>query len=375
MPSIRIRLASLCSIAIASFGTLSAEDVVEPARKQPIVRPPIAKPAPPGGQPIIAAPKWTMSIQEKPKFDEKQWGDVSESSTTKNLALTVQPELGEFAGNGPLAFRVTLKNDSPKPIVLAGGRLGAKPRLVLANQKTAAQWSLEMKESDESKPVTLAPGKAVSYTVTVTADQVFVMPPIPRPIPRPIPLPRPVPQPFPAQPAIGNGKAEALQVDRRRPVVPIRPPVVVGPVVPVGQGKIRARLFVEFEKTEAKPTAWTGRIASNPVEFEIGAPKPIVPPVVGAPTTKEQAVRVAVPAAERALQANYQPVAGIHPAHSGTWIDDPTKTANVTETKTGWRVAWTHTPKGKGFGYNVTVEVSRGGGAVVREVFTAYSPR
>ncbi len=343
----------------------AAEDEIAPP-----IRPPIVKPVQPIGRPVVPVAKWSLSIQKDARFDEKSWGEASEPVSTRGLRLVVQPERKSFAGNGPLAFRVTLENVSENAIELAGGRLGAKPRLVLANQKTGAQWSLTAKAS-KTKGVKLAAGDSASYTLVVSAPQIVFPRPVPVPLPGPIPRPLPQPIPFKGvrfQACGAAGQAQPVPIRR-----PIRPPVFVGQVVPVGQGTVRAQLFVEFDKPAQDSKAWSGRLAAKPVEFEIGKPEPVVPP--GVPTTKETAVKAAIPVAEAALRSNYRPVPGIRPEHSGTWIEDAEKTANVTQTKSGWTVSWTHTPRRGGFGYNVTVDVTRGGGGVVREVFTSYSPK
>lgn len=355
------------AVGLVSLGIVGvAEDrvappgVVPPVRRPPIVRPPIVKPLPP-----VRAPEWTVTVREKSRFDEKQWGEASEPTSDRGLRITLQPERKSFAGNGPLAFRVELTNTTDGPLVLANGsKLGDSPRLVLANQKTAAQWSLSAK-SDDSKPLTIPAGESVQRTLVVSAEQVFV--PLPQPIPRPIP--------FRIQPAKGDElqAKKKVQPAGAQPIIrPAGPIVAQWATVPVGQGTVRVRLLLEFEKSDAKNT-WSGKLASKPVECTIGGPE--APPVIGVPTTREQAIQKAMPAAEAALSANDRPVPGIRPGHVGEWLVDPEKTAEVKETDNGWRVSWTHTPKGKGFGYNVSVDVNRGGGTVVREVFTSYSPR
>jgi hypothetical protein len=177
--------------------------------------------------------------------------------------------------------------------------------------------------------------------------------------------------PFPV-PAVEKGQAI-------RRIVPPRPPVVIGPAVPCGEGQCRARLFLEFQTdplAKYRHPVWTGKIATGTVNFQVGKSQPVpvpVPPIVGGPMTKERAIQLAQAAAEQVLQSNYQPVEGVKPPHQGAWITNAEKTAAVTEMKAGvWTIAWTHFPQ-KGFSYNVKIDVGTNGATTVREVFTSYS--
>ncbi|MFQ5734310.1 MAG: hypothetical protein ACE5KM_20420, partial [Planctomycetaceae bacterium] len=309
-------------------------------------------------------------------------------ASDRGLQIAIQPEKKTFAANGPVALQVTLKNVSKKAFRLnQPGTLGGTPKLVMANQKTAAQWSITAKARgfNPRDVVVIEPGKTVTYHVVV--EGVMVFPPRPFPRPRPFPNPRPLPPrrqlkgaPAPqAAPAAGKGVALP---DKRiiigkpvRPIGrPIRPPVIIRSTLPVGQGPVKATLFLEFKQpknaAEQKTPLWTGKLASKPVAFAIGKPTFIVP---GTPVSKEQAIRVARPAAERALSAAYKPIKGLRPPKVGPWIESPEKTATAKKQKDGsWIVGWTHFPK-TGHSYNVTVTVSRFGGASVREVFAGYS--
>lgn len=357
-----------CLLLAVTVGRAEEDPLGKPAVEDPRAVPPVVEPEPPMKKPPvirpalpIAAANWTLNVREKANFEEKEWGTASEPASDRGLQVTLQPEQKTFAGNGPLAFRVTLTNTTEKPLVLASGTgLGESPRLVFSNQKTAAQWAISAKD-DDAKPLTIAAGESVSRTLIVNGGRLILPQPVPRPIPRPLP----------AQPAIQPRRIRALLPNGKQLIR--RPAIVIGmATVPVGQGPVRARLMLDFAKSDEKG-AWSGKLASSTVEFVVGPPgQPVVP---GVPTTKEQAIQTALPVAERALTANDTPVAGVRPAHVGTWIEDAEKTAKVDETDSGWRVTWTHTPKEKGFGYNVTIEVNKGGGATVREVFTSYSPR
>jgi len=249
---------------------------------------------------------------------------------------------------------------------------------VVANLTNTNQWTVtgKFKQAKNQPAVKLAAGEKKKYTLVVEATR-FIRPPVP------IPLPRPLPRPFPARGDVKADRAVAAPPVRGKPVqIQIlprrRPPVFIWALLPCGQGKCRVRLLLEFKqaaggKKNAAAT-WVGRVATGTVDFTVGKPVPgVVPPIVVRPFTKEQAIGVARTAAERALQANYKPVAGIRPAHKGVWISDPQKSAGVkVKQGSGWTVSWTSFPKA-GFSYNVTVDVNTGGGAIVREVFTGFS--
>lgn len=310
--------------------------------------------------------RFQLRVQKSARFPKEARPAASQPASVNGLVITVQPEKKEFAGNGPLAFEVTLKNSSKNPITLpAASRLGGTPKLVTSNQKTAAQWTIAGKLYG-GRSQTIAPGKTLTCTVVVEANWIG--------FPRPIPLPQPIPRRLPPQKI--KGKAKAAQIKRGAPIGrPIRPPVWVAPTLPIGQGDITARLFVEFSKPEgeAPKGLWTGKIASATFTFKVGKPEPGWTP--GQPLNKQQAIRLAHPVAERALSAAYKPIAGLRPPKQGPWIENPEKTATVKKDKNGnWTVSWAEFPK-TGHSYNVTVTVSKFGGASVREVFTGYSKR
>lgn len=359
----------------------------------------------PGGRLIRPVPApggvWKLMVQEKPHFPGEPQGEVSTPASHAGLSVTIQPERKEFGPYGPLAFRVVLENTSDRPLDLPDADwLGGKLKLVVSHRQTGAQWTLESPaDGAAGKGKRLAAGETLA--MTLVAQQNVVVRPIPPG--RPIPLPRPigpVPEFRKAAPArVGDAVPEDPAVEhpdqvkpgggpnrRRPPAVFLGPPLRAGLVVPCGTGPCRAMLFIESRKPDeaaageekaagekiAAVRTWKGKLAAKPVDFAIGAAGVVQPPVQIGPRTKEDAVRFAIPAAERALDATYQPVPNVRPAHSGTWIGDAEKTAEVTERKeTGWTVRWTHTPK-SGFSYNVTVDVDRNGGAVVREVFAGY---
>lgn len=364
---------TLVALLILSTTTVRG-DGLEPAQKRPGQ---IVKPIAP-----VALPKYRVTVQSKPKFPNQKRPKESEAVTEKGLSVTIQPERKKFAGNGPLAFEVEFKNVSDQPFLLYGAELlGQGAKLVVSNQKTAAQWEPGSPTKGKDQPaVELKAGKSLKYTLVV--EGVFAFP---QPIPLPRPIPQPLPRPIPERKLQQDQAGTAAQVDRRGPVPVVRPvpPVVIGPVMPCGKGPCRARLLLEFTSDPRRRYAtpqWTGKIASGPVDFEVGDPEPVRPPVIGPPVigpiNKEKAVTLAQAAAERALQANYQPKDPVRPPHEGAWITDPQKTAAVKERKGGgWTVSWTQVPAETGFTFNVTVDVTAGGATVVREVFTAYSPR
>jgi hypothetical protein len=321
---------------------------------------------------------FAMKIETKPRFPKTARTAASQVAETKGLAVTIQPEKNTFAGNGPLAFEVVFENKSKKPILLHGlEHLGVGPKLVVANLANTNQWTVVGKfEKAKNMPaVKLAVGEKKKYTLVVEATR-FIRPPVI------VPFPRPRPRPFPARGHVKADRAVAAPPRRGKPIQIApprrRPPVFIGPLLPCGQGKCRVRLLLEFKQAanagKQAASQWVGRVATGTVDFTVGKPVPgVVPPIVVQPFTKERAITSAHEAAERALQANYKPVAGIRPAHKGAWITDPQKSAGVKVKKgTGWTIQWTSFPKA-GFSYNVTVDVNTGGGAVVREIFTGFS--
>ncbi|MEX1096800.1 MAG: hypothetical protein WED34_12190 [Planctomycetales bacterium] len=383
-----IAAAILC--AGLGFGAVAADDE---AREDRLIRPPVPAPVP------VPAPAWKLAFQEKPQFPGEPQGEVSAPASQEGLSVTVQPELKEFSPFGPLAFRVVLKNTSDKPLRLASAdQLGGKVKLVISHRQTGAQWTLESAAEKGGAAKRLGPGESLEVTLIVQQDR-----PIVRPLPpgRPIPLPEPIPVPGPVPLPVDKLRAEAPAIlppaaaqpspvpedaevrgvfRRRRPIILPGPVQVIGTTVPCGTGPCRAMLFLEFaagDRTDkAFPPLWNGKLASEPVDFTVTAAGGAVrPPIIIQPATKEQAVQFALPAAERALNANYQPIPDVRPAHDGAWIADAEKTASVTERKEGgWTVRWTHAPS-SGFSYNVTVDVETSGAVVVREVFAGYSAR
>ena len=330
-------------------------------------RPPqVIKPGPPI---VPARGKFKLRVQKDARFAKGKRPKASKPASLNGLSITVQPEKEEFTANGPLAFEVVLKNTTKKAITLpSASTLGGKPKLVISNQKTAAQWSLPGKLGD-GKVRELQPGKSVTLTVVVEAQ--FV---VPRPIP--IPLPRPRPIPLPRRLKDAKGKALQAVVKGQRGIAIRRPIIVAQPQVPVGQGPCNARLFVEFEKKNGaeenkQAPFFTGKLASAVVSFKIGKPGPIWRR--GTPLNKQRAIQIAHRVAEGALRGHYKPLAGIRPAKKGPWIESPAKNATAKKDKAGnWRISWTAFPR-KGFSYNVTVAVNRFGGATATEVFTGYS--
>ncbi len=356
------------SAALLSIGLSLGADVQ--STKQPVT-----KPSPPS---IVQPARFRMQVQATPKFPGQPRPKASESATVRGLTVTVQPELKQFSSGGPLAFEVELKNDSQATFLLYdSARLGGKVTLVTSNLRTGSQWTIkDATSSQRNRAVKLEQGESVRYTVLVGAVPVYFPP-------RPIPFPRPQPIPFP-QPAPKRDSAEASgdgveQADRRRP-----PQIIVAPSLPCGTGRCRARLMLEFQADplarHAQPQ-WTGKIASNTVDFTVagGTPIPPVPPFPGpivGPVNRQQAIRLAHAAAERALDASYQPIPGIRPKHQGRWIANFERTASADGKLGGaWKIGWTHFPKRQGFSYNVSVNVASNGATSVREVFTGYSPR
>lgn len=357
---------SLGSVAgvLSIAGLLSAEPFLQEKDQRRVRKP---------GPVVVAGNSFKIKVQTQPKFPKAQRAEASVPAETKSLSVTIQPEKTSFAGNGPLAFLVTFENKSQKPMMLFGlEHLGKSPKLVIANLKSTSQWSLTGEfAQDKNRPaVELEPGKSKTYTLVVEGRAVMAPPPFP--------MPRPIPFPVPAKANAAKGGQPAVRKAPPKILPPRRPPVVVGPTLPCGQGKCRARLLLEFQTDPIrryKHPTWTGKIATGTVDFQVGKPEPIpVPPVVGGgPLNKTRAIQLAQAAAERALSSNYRPVPGIKPAHQGSWITNAEKTASVTEKKTGgWTIAWTHFPK-KGFSYNVKVDVGSNRSTVIREVFTSYS--
>jgi hypothetical protein len=348
---------------ILAWGLLSTTSLaLAQARLEEKAQPRIVKPAP-----IVATQTpFQLKVETKSRFPNENRPGASTPAEEKSLAVTIQPEKSEFAGNGPLAFAVTFENKSPVPLMLFGlEHLGVSPKLVISNQANANQWSItgSFAQDKNQAAIQLGAGESKTYTLVVEANVV---------IPQPIPLPRPMPFPVPA---VEKGPAVNPRAVQR--IFPPRPPWVIGTELPCGEGACRALLLLEFQTDPLRRylhPLWSGKIASGTVDFQVGKPLPIVvPPIGGGPLTKERAIVLAQAAAELALKSNYQPLAGIKPVHQGAWITDATKTAEVTEQKAGgWTIGWTEFPK-QGFSFNVKIDVNTNGATTVREVFTSYT--
>lgn len=343
-------------LLITAAFLLGADAVKEPqppAKQRRIVKP--IRPLPP------VRNLYRLRVQKTSRFPKAARPAASKPVSTNGLQVTIQSEKKEFAGNGPLAFEVVLTNRSKKGIILfSPNGLGKSPKLVISNQANANQWSIVGKLNSPAAFTTLAAGKSLTLTVVVEAS--FV---------RPIPFPQP-------RPGIRRGKAAPqIRIGKPGQIIgrPFRPPIIAVPNLPCGQGKCRARLLLEFhqgpQKREFLFPQWNGKIATGTVDFTVGQPQPIVAP--GGPTTKQQAIRVAYPVAERALQSHYKPIANIRPAKVGVWIESPEKNAAVKKLAGGgWTVSWTKFPR-TGHGHSVTVTVSATGASFVSAVFTSYS--
>ncbi|GAB4136867.1 MAG: hypothetical protein Tsb009_04130 [Planctomycetaceae bacterium] len=324
-------------------------------RADPPVEKRVLKPIRP--LPVPVRQKFQLRVQKISRFPRQLRPAASKPASKNGLEVTIQPEKKSFPLNSPLAFEVKLTNRSKQGMLLFGvDGLGVKPKLVVANLKNANQWSIQSQfdpARKNGKSIPLMPGK--SLTLYLVAESSL----IPRPGPIPIPRPR-KPSPF-------------LQIRQGRPI--IRPPIPVNQNLPCGQGKCRARLFLEFQQNPDKRRFpfphWVGKLASESVDFQVGKPEPIFVP--GQPLTKDRAIKLAYPVAERALRAHYKPIENIRPPHPGPWIESPEKTAIAKKSAAGvWTVSWTHFPKA-GHGYNVKVEVFANGLANLRDVFTSYS--
>lgn len=382
-------IVALLAVAL-SAASVRADDVAKPEL--------IIKPRPP-----VAAPS-AFTVETKPQFPKADSGDASDRAESQGLSIVVRPEKKEFAANGPYSLEVVLKNETEKPFMLyRPGILGGDAKLVVTHQKTGSQWTLE----STKVPIpghgseVLKPGESRTLYAVVPAVAFRPAPPI-RPFPpiRPLPHPAPVPLPRPLKkPQVVPNKAKAGVDEKpdavKEPGVRIAPPIIATPASQIfRQGECKAIVTVEFGLNPARARIrfahphWSGKLASRPVSFEVGKPQPVVgpvppvlprPPIVpppGGPLSKEQAVKIAVSSAERALDASYKPLDPVRPVHNGKWIENAEKSADAKKQKDGtWRVSWTHFSKGRGFRYNVAVDVGPGRGAVVKEVFTAWSPR
>ncbi|HUG93768.1 MAG TPA: hypothetical protein VML55_23265 [Planctomycetaceae bacterium] len=357
------------AVCLLAGGAIAAQGLDEPAAAR--------RPVPP----IVAPVEYHLTFQEQPRFPDAKRPEASKPAAVNGLSITIQPEREEFPANGPLAFEVALTNETDKAFLLYDAkRLGGRAKLVVTNLKSGAQWTVGAAargpdaKAAARESVAVEPGKSLKVTVVVEPQTR----PVPLPRPRPIPLPQELRRDEAGQPAGGQG----ANAGRRIIIAPFPP------MLPSGTGPCRVRLLLEFgehpdrDRIRFAHRHWTGRIATNPADFTVAAAQPLppgpvppIPPVAG-PLTKEQAVTLAQAAAEQALSANYESNEPLRPAHAGQWIESPEKTASVKDRAGGgWTVQWTHFPKGRGFSYNVTIDVDANGRTTVREVFTGYSAR
>lgn len=328
---------------------------------------PAQKIAPPGIR-LPVPPAYEVLVQKESLLPKGDRPDATVPVGDGRIAVSIQPERNRFPANGPLAITVTLKNVSEKPLSLWGlESLGGRSELVIAHVKSAAQVKLTGPGADaKSVSFLLEPGKSVERTLIVRGKPI-VVPINPRPI---VPLPL---EGNPRRTAVRDPKeAAAEKVDGRiRPGFPA--PATIAPL-----GTVRMRLLLEFVAPPEKGAGlhWTGKLASDPIDLELTEPAAPPPAGAGPPTTRAQAIALAHPAAEAALNAVYQPLEPVRPTHTGNWISEPEKSAEVKDRDGGgWTVSWTHTPKGKGHSHHVMIDVSPTGQATVREVFAGYSNR
>lgn len=221
----------------------------------------VAKPEP---TPAIRKSGFTLRVQSKPRFGGQSSGAISSPTSDRGLSITIQPEKTAFPLNGPVSLKVVLKNKTERPLILpAASTLGGAPKLVLANQKTAAQWTVSGKSAG-GKPESIKPGESKTLYLIVESRFVRV-------------------QPIPARGAKPAAQLDKLAAQPGAIIGRPRPPVVVNPNLPVGPGPIRARLFLEFSppKDAARKAAglWTGKLVSDPVDFEISRPVAVPFPV------------------------------------------------------------------------------------------------
>lgn len=244
-----------------------------------------------------------LTTQEKPLVPGEPRTKPSTPASQQGLEIVVRPERKEFALNGPLSLRVTLKNVSERTLrIPAAAALGGHVELVVSNQKTGAQWTISSpaKAAEKVAAKSLKPGE--SYTVTLIAKApANQWPPIERPFPLPVqpqPVDNPRIQPLPAgkpvvRPAVNDAAQPKPGPNQVLPPggqpVPGNPRIMPRPVfpqqgMPCGVGPCRALLLLEFPGNAAAPGAlaggklWTGRIAAQPVDFEVTAA--VMPPAV-----------------------------------------------------------------------------------------------
>ncbi|MAG92440.1 MAG: hypothetical protein CMJ48_01635 [Planctomycetaceae bacterium] len=246
------------------------------------------------------SPGFRLTVQKAPRFPNGQAGERSIPSESRGLEVSLQPEKAQFSDRGPLAFRLTYRNTSDKAFLLdRPDRLGASARLVIANQATAAQWTLtsDFPKGRGNALIRLEPGASLRYTLVVSSRPAF------------IPQPRP-PRPTPIDPRVGqsdstaagtteaeqSGKTPGSKVPRqpstqsksriRPPVVVPRPrprpvpPIVISPQLPCGAGQCRTMLLLEFKGNTAVknggPPLWVGKIATRPVDVTIAGGRPVI---------------------------------------------------------------------------------------------------
>lgn len=312
---------------------------VEIKADEPAVRKPI--------QPIIA-PSFQLAITTQPAFGGNTIPGPTVTASSHGLTVTAQPEQRVFPQSGPLSFKVTLKNDSKQNLnVSNAGQLGGAVKLVVSNQQTTAQWTVQSTGIRRGTSTVIKPGDSiVRYAVAKTN---FIVRPVPFPQPKPIPIPR---------------------IPRKDQV--IRPPVVA-PTLPCGSGLNSARLFFQFSINNE-----IAKLATPPMSFRVAGsviipPRP-QPPIIAGPLTREQAINRAAAAAEQSLSQHYQASPPIRPAKVGNWIANPAKTATVVKQGAGWTVSWTSFPK-SGFSYNVSVAVDGAGRTTIQEIFAGHSKK
>ena len=217
----------------------------------------------PGRVPAVGT-AFRLRVQAKPQYPNAERPSASAATAERGLSVTIQPEKAAFALNERLAFIVVVTNESKRPFRLQNiSELGGKPKLVVANFDSAAQWTVaEVTTGDGPKSIQLEPGKSATLHLVVNGQIQ------PQPRPRPLPIRR-------------NAAAQ----DVRKPG-PNGPFQTQAPL-PCGAGKCRTRLLLEFkadggQKGQTVP-AWVGKIASKPVDFTVTAARPPVivrPPVV-----------------------------------------------------------------------------------------------
>ena len=217
-----VALAAICCIGLsASSSKAEVKAEIAPQPDQPVAKVKIkigrfVQPGRPAiGRPVVKEmPKYQqpkeIQVQTKPKYKETQAGKVSTPVDDRGLQVTIQPQKDSFNVIEPLAFTVILKNISKKTIVLHRGEvLGPNPKLVVANMKTAAQWTVKADFSDNKreKSITLKPGEELKRTLIASAvSHRNIRPGQIMPFPQPI---RPRPPVFrgkPVQMKIINGK-------------------------------------------------------------------------------------------------------------------------------------------------------------------------